>query len=299
LGGTLAHHSSPLYWSNNNCISVFLGGTLAHDSSPVYRSNSKLPLFVFRWHTGTRSNPLSCSNSKLHHFLFGWHTGTLLHSTVLGEFKTVPFCFWVAHWHTTQVYCTARIHNCISFFSGGTLANDSSLLYCQKSKLYLFVFWWHTGTGLNSTVLVEFITVSLCFRVTHWHTTYVYFKTQIKNYISFFSGGTLAPVSSPLYCSNTKLNLSLFRWHTGTLAHDSSILYSLNSKLSLFLFGWHTGTGLKYIVQLEFKTVFLSFRLAHWHTTQVHCIARIQNCISLFFGGTLAHDSCPSHSSNS
>jgi hypothetical protein len=144
------------------------------------------------------------------------------------------------------------------------LAHNSSILYSSNSQLHLFLFRWHTRTQLKltvlpeiktvslcflvahwhttqSTVLLEFITVSLCFRVAHWHTTYVCFKTQIKNYLSFFWGGTLAHVSSPLYCSNTKLNLSLFRWHTGT--------------------------QLNYIVQLEFKTVSFSFWVAHWHMT--------------------------------
>jgi hypothetical protein len=95
------------------------------------------------------------------------------------------------------------------------------------------------------------------------------------------------------------MSIILFKFKTvsflfsgGTLAQDSisTVDLSSNLKLHLFLFGWHTGTRLKYIVKIKFSTASLSFWVAHWHTTQVHCTARIQNCISLFLGGTLAHD---------
>jgi hypothetical protein len=90
---------------------------------------------------------------------------------MLSKFKTVSLSFWVAHWHTTQVYWTTQIQNGISFVSGGKLAHDSS----------------------------EFKILYLSFRLAHWHTTQVYCNAQIQNGISFVSGGTLAHDSSLLY----------------------------------------------------------------------------------------------------
>jgi hypothetical protein len=231
-----------------NCISLFSCSTLTHDSSILYSSNSKLHFFVFGWHTGTRLKYIVILElKKIYFFLFGWHTGTIFKYIDELEFKTASLRFSVAHWHTTHVHCNARIQNYISFFSGGTLAHNSSILYSSNSKPHRIVFGCHTGTRLKSTVLLEFKTVSLCFQVAHWPTTQVYCTARIHNCISFFS------------------------------------------KLYLCVFRWHTGTRLKYIVLPEFKTASLCFWVAHWLTTQFHCTAQIQNCISLFLGGTLAH----------
>jgi hypothetical protein len=142
----------------------------------------------------------------------------------------------------TQVPSTAQTQNCISLFSSGILAHDSSSLSCLNSKLNIFLFCRDTGKQLRYIVQLEFKTTPLCFLVAHWQTTQVHCKALIQNYISFFSGGTLT--------------------------HDSSMLNSGNSKLHLFVFGWHTGTQLKSTVLLELKTVSLSFWVAHWHTTQ-------------------------------
>jgi hypothetical protein len=309
----VAHlHTSQVHCSARiqNCISLFLGGTLAHNSSPLSCSNSKRYIFVFWWHTGTPlksierlefktvsfvlvlggtlahdSSPLYCSNSKLSLFLFKWHTGTQLKSIERLKLQTDSFCFWVAHWHTTQVYCRAKIQNSISFFSGGTRAHKSILLYLANSIMYVFVCWCYTGTRLKYIVHLQFTTLSLSFQVAHLHTTQVYCTAQIKNCISLFSGGTLAHDSSKFTVLLEFITVSLcFRvahWHTthvnfkaqikicisfflgGTLAHVSSPMYCLNVKLNLSLFRWHTGTQLKYIVQHEFKTVSLSFLAAH------------------------------------
>jgi hypothetical protein len=252
-------------------------------------------------------------------FLFKWHTGTQLKSTVLIKFKTVSLSFWETHWHMTQVYCTARIQNCISFFSGGTLAHhssplywsnnnyislfsggtlahNSSTLYSSNSQLHLFLFGWHTGTRLKNIVQIEFSTASLSFRVADWHMTQVHSTDRIQNCISLFSGGTLA--HDLIHCTARIQNCITF-FSGGTRAHYSILLYLANSKLYLVVLGWHTGTQLKYMVQLEFTTASLSFQVAHSHTTQAYCTARNQNCISLFFGGTLAHDSSPLYWSNS
>jgi hypothetical protein len=193
--------------------------------------------------------------------LFKWHTGTHVKSTVLIKFKTASLSFWETHWHTTQVYCAAWIQKCVSFFSGGTLAHNSSILYGQNSKLLLFVFRWHTGTRLNYIVQLKFTTASLSFWVAHWHTTEVYCTNQIstaslsfrvahwhmtqvqstdriKNCISLYSGGTLA--HDQIHCTARIQNCITF-FSGGTRAHYSIILYLANSKLYLFVFGWHTG----------------------------------------------------------
>jgi hypothetical protein len=208
-----------------NCISLFSCSTLAHDSSILYSSNSKVHFFVFGWYTGTRLKYIVILELKnISPFLFGWHTGTRFKYIDELEFKTATLRFRVAHWHTTQVYCTAQIQNRIALFSGVTLAHDSSPLFCLNSKLYLCVFRWHTGTRLKYIVQLKFTTASLSFQVAHLHTTQVYCTARIQNCISLFLGGTLADDSIPLYSSNSKLYLFVFGWHTGTLAHDSSPL---------------------------------------------------------------------------
>jgi hypothetical protein len=273
-----------------------LGGTLAHDSSILFSLNSKLNIF-----------------------LFGWHTGTHLKYILKLELKNVCLSFQVAHWNTTQVHFTDQIQNCISFFLGDTLAHHSSILYSSNSKLYIFLFGWHTGTRLKHIVRPKLKTFTLCFWVAHWHTTQVHCTGQIttaslsfwvahwhmtqvqstdriQNCLSLFSGGTL--VQDQIHCPARIQNCITF-FSGGTRAHYSILLYLANSKLYLFVFGWHTGTQLKYIVQLEFTTASLSFQVAHSQTTQAYCTARNQNCISLFFGGTLAQDSIPLYWSNS
>jgi hypothetical protein len=276
---------------------------------------------VAHWH----KTQVHCNTRIKQYISFFWHTGTRFKYIDELEFKTASLCFSVAHWHTTHVHCNTRIQNYISFFSGVTLAHDSSILYSSNSQLHLFLFRWHTCTRLKFTVLPEFRTASLCFWVAHWlttqfhctaqiqncislflcgtlaywHMTQVHCNAQIQNCISLFLGGTLAHWHMTQVHCNAQIQNCISLFSGGTLAHDLIPLYCSNSKLYLFLFGWHTGTRLKYIVQLEFTTASLSFQVAHLHTTQVYCSARIQNCISLFLGGTLADDSIPLYCSNS
>jgi hypothetical protein len=178
----------------------------------------------------------------------------------------------MAHWHRTQAHCSSQIQNCITLFSGGTLAHN-----------------------FRSTVLLEFKTVCLCFWVAHWHTTQVHCTAQIQNCISFFSGGTLAHDSSILFKSNSKQHLFVFGWHTDTQLKSTVLLKFKTASLCFHVAHWHT--TLKSIVVLKFKTITLCFLVAHWHTTQVHCSSRIQNCISLFSDGTLHWHTTQAHCS--